>query len=199
MTGSWPTSSHPLDATVAALTIQKKIAEYSAMRVDQEKFQARIGLNTGSVIRKGKDIFGEVVNVASRMQSTANPGDILLTDATYQEIRDYVRCTELGKIQVKGIKDAIIAYSPEELTADPAKIIDAAPGAGPAEAEGIDLRARASRFPRTRPRRTSCPLLLKDIFSEISRAIEELAADYHDEYEFKKYLQEKWNALMGNL
>jgi hypothetical protein len=40
---------------------------------------------------------------------------------------------------------------------------------------------------------------LKGIFSEISRAIEELAADYHDEYEFKKYLQEKWDKLMGSL
>ena len=36
-----------------------------------------------------------------------------------------MRCTELGKIQVKGIKDAITAYSPEEVTADLAKIIEA--------------------------------------------------------------------------
>ncbi len=94
------------------------------MRVGQEKIQTRIGLNTGSVIRKGKDIFGEVVNVASRMQSKAPPGEILLTEATYQEIKDYVRCTELGKIEVKGIKDFITAYSPQEVIADPTKIIE---------------------------------------------------------------------------
>ncbi len=116
----------PVGATVAALTVQKKIKDYSAMRIDQEKFQTRIGLNTGSVIRKGKDIFGEVVNVASRMQSKAPPGDILLTDATYQEIKDYVRCTQLGNIEVKGIKDFITAYSPQEVIADTTKLMDGA-------------------------------------------------------------------------
>ena len=61
-------------AVVAAFAVHKKVEEYSAMRMEQDKFQARIGLNTGSVIRKGKDIFGEVVNVAARMQSAATPG-----------------------------------------------------------------------------------------------------------------------------
>ena len=55
------------------------------------------------------------------------------------------------------------------------------------------------KIPADTSAQNKLPLLLRDIFSEISRAIEELAADYHDEYEFKKYLQEKWNALMGNL
>ena len=121
---------HPLNATMAALEVQKKIGDYSSMRVEQEKFQARIGLNTGQVIRKDNDIFGEVVNVASRMQSAATPGDVLLTEATFQEIRDYVRCTELGKIQVKGIKEAITAYSPEEVTVDMAKLAESGIGRG---------------------------------------------------------------------
>ena len=188
----------PVGAAVAALTVQKKIAEYSAMKVDQEKFQTRVGLNTGSVIRKGKDIFGEVVNVASRMQSMGTPGDILLTEATYQEIRDYVRCTELGRIQVKGIKDPITAYSALELTADPAKAIDTAPEPGLQKLKE-SIFVPNFKIPADTSAQNKLPLLLRDIFSEISRAIEELAADYHDEYEFKKYLQEKWNALMGNL
>jgi class 3 adenylate cyclase len=188
----------PVGATVAALTLQKKLAEYSSLKVDQEKIQARIGLNSGSVIRKGKDIFGEVVNVAQRMETAATPGDILLTEATYQEIRDYVRCTELGRIQVKGIKDAITAYSPQELTADPAKIIDAAPEPGLQRLKE-SIFVPNFKIPGEAAAENKLPLLLQNIFSEISRAIEELAADYHDEYEFKKYLQEKWNALMGNL
>jgi class 3 adenylate cyclase len=188
----------PVGAVVAALTVQRKIQEYSAMRVEQEKFQARIGLNTGAVIRKGKDIFGEVVNVASRMQSAATPGDILLTEATYSEVKEYVRCTELGRIQVKGIKEAIPAYSPEELIADPTKLMDSR------EEPGLQ-RLKESIFvpsftiPADKAGSGTLPPLLKAVFSEISRAIEELAADYHDEYEFKKYLQEKWNALMDAL
>ncbi|MGA2977794.1 MAG: adenylate/guanylate cyclase domain-containing protein [Spirochaetia bacterium] len=188
----------PVGATVAALTVQKKLAEYSSLKVGLEKIQARIGLNTGSVIRKGKDIFGEVVNVAQRMQSAATPGDILLTEATYQEINDYVRCTELGKIQVKGIKEAITAYSPEELIADPAKLMDAAPEPGLQKLKE-SIFIPSFQVPSEKGAAGKLPVLLKDIFSEISRAIEELASDYHDEYEFKKYLQEKWNKLMESL
>ena len=188
----------PVGATAAALAVQKRITEYSALRVEQEKFQTRIGLNTGSIIRKGKDIFGEVVNVAARMQSAATPGDILLTDATYQEIRGQVRCTELGKIQVKGIKDAITAYSPQELMADPAKIRDAAPEAGLQQLKE-SIFVPTFQVPGDVADKGPVVNLLKEIFSEVSRAIEELAADYHDEYEFKKYLQEKWNSLMEQL
>ncbi len=190
----------PVGATAAALTVQRKISEYSAMRVEQEKFQTRIGLNTGSIIRKGKDIFGEVVNVAARMQSFAGSGEIILTDATYQEIREYVRCTELGPINVKGIKEAITAYSAQELRVDPAKFMDAA---APPEAGLQQLKESifvpSFQVPPDAAGRDHLVGLLKEIFSEVSRAIEELAADYHDEYEFKKYLQEKWNALMGKL
>jgi hypothetical protein len=178
------------------------------MRVEQEKFQARIGLNTGQVIRKDNDIFGEVVNVASRMQSAATPGDVLLTEATFQEIRDYVRCTELGKIQVKGIKEAITAYSPEEVTVDMAKLAES--GIEPGREKGA-LRSSSLEklkesifnptfaIPPEKGSAGSLPAMLKGVFSEISRAIEEIASDYHEEYAFKKYLQEKWNALMESL
>ena len=196
---------HPLNATVAALTVQRKIKEYSSMRVEQEKFQARVGLNTGPVIKKDKDIFGEVVNVASRMQSSATPGDVLLTEATFQEIKDYVRCTKLGAIQVKGIKEAITAYSPEEVLVDLAKLM----GTGAAEDVTTTLRDSSleklkqsmfiPQFTFPSGKTDGISPLLKEIFAEITRAIEDIASDYHDEYEFKRYLQEKWNELMENL
>jgi class 3 adenylate cyclase len=199
---------HPLNATVAALTVQKKIREYSSLRVEQEKFQARVGLNTGPVIRKDNDIFGEVVNVASRMQSSATPGDVLLTDKTYEEIRDYVRCTELGRIEVKGIKEGVIAYKPEEITVDLEKIKETS--AQPAGEAGV-LRdsslekLKESMFvpnfqvPADKGGSGEIPTLLKGIFSEIARAVEDIASDYHDEYVFKKYLQEKWDRLMASI
>ncbi len=188
----------PVGAAYAALTVQKKIQEYSAMKVDQEKFQTRVGLNTGSVIRKGNDIFGEVVNVASRMQSYAASGEIMLTDPTYQEIHEYVRCTQFGKVQVKGIKDGIIAYSLQEFITDPAKLMDTSE-----QQPGLQ-KLKQSIFTPTfviPPDKAAgkLPVLLKDIFSVISRAFEELASDPDDEYAFKKFLQEKWNSLMESL
>lgn len=198
---------HPLNATVAALAVQQKIHDYSAVRVEQEKFQARIGLNTGPVIRKDNDIFGEVVNIASRMQSVATPGDILLTDATFQQIRDYVRCTELGRIQVKGIKEAITAYSPEAVTVDLAKLKETpdkeAASKGVLRDSSLEKLKQSIFVPdfSVPGEKSSLELAstLKTLFSEISRAVEDIASDYHDEYVFKKYLQERWNALMGKL
>jgi hypothetical protein len=199
---------HPLHATSAALAVQKKIGEYNATRVGQEKFQARIGLNTGPVIRKDNDIFGEVVNVAARMQSAATPGDVLLTESTYQAVREYARCTELGKIQAKGIKDPITAYSPQAITVDLARF--AGGGArGPAPAGGqrdASLeRLKESMFvplftvPDRRAAAGELAATLKTVFTDLTRAVEEISSDYHEEYEIKKYLQEKWDLLMERM
>jgi class 3 adenylate cyclase len=199
---------HPLNATLAALGVQQKINEYSAMRMEQEKFQARVGLNTGRVTRKDNDIFGPIVNIAARMQSAADPGKILLTEATHKEVRDYVRCTELGKIQVKGVPEAITAYLPEEVIVDLSKLAETGAGSGKEKGALRDPTLEKLKESIFNPNFTIPPDkgavgeiagLLKGIFSEISRAIEEIASDYHEEYAFKQYLQEKWDTLMGSL
>jgi class 3 adenylate cyclase len=198
---------HPLHAVLAAFAIQQKISRYNEMRVEQEKFQTRIGLHTGAVIRKDGDVFGEVVNVASRMQSAATPGDILLTESTFEEIRDYVRCTELGRIQVKGIKEAITAYSPEELTVDLAKLQN--PAGDQKKGKSIagtsmeklkeSIFTPDFRIPPEKSGKSPMAGFLGSLFSEISRAAEDITADYHEEYVFKRFLQDKWNELLTQL
>ena len=194
---------HPLNATIAALAVQQKISEYNSMRMEKEKFQTRIGLNTGKVIRKDNDIFGEVVNIASRMQSAATPGDILLTQVTFEEIKKFVRCTELGKIQVKGIKEAITAYSPEEVLVDLAKIgSDAAAASSHAVSDDSMEKLKESIFtpdfklPLDRAGQGDAAEFLQGIFTDITHAVEELAMDYHEEFVFKNYLQRKWNEYL---
>lgn len=195
---------HPLHGVLAALSIQQKVEEYGALRVEEERFQVRAGMNTGPVIRKDGDIFGEVVNVASRMETAATPGDILLTAATFEEVKDYVRCTELGKINVKGIKEAITAYSPQEILVDLKKLGDLRPAAGPVDAVRADEMARLREsmfvpsFDVAGAAKAEEGLLrqLKDVFSDIARAVEDIATDYHEEYQFKRYLQEKWNEIL---
>ncbi|HYW83366.1 MAG TPA: adenylate/guanylate cyclase domain-containing protein, partial [Spirochaetia bacterium] len=190
-----------LSATVAALTIQQKIRDYSSMRVAEEKFQARVGLNTGPVIKKDKDIFGETVNVAARMQSSATPGETYLTHETFKEIHDYVRCTHLGPIQVKGIKDGVVAYKPEEIVVDIEKILQTSPGNAAEKGALRDAsleKLKESMFvpkfqlPGDKGGSGEAAALLKDIFSEFSRYVEETANDYHEEYKLKRSLQESW-------
>ncbi len=198
---------HPLNGALAALSIQQRISQYNSMRVEQEKFQARIGLSTGLVIKKDGDIFGEVVNVASRMQSAASPGGILLTESTFEGIREYVRCIELGKIQVKGIKEAITAYSPEEVIVDMKKIQGSTAGAASngASADTSMEKLRESIFtpdftlPSSAAGNPEVAGFIREVFSDISRAVEDIAGDYHEEYVFKRYLQDKWNELLKRI
>ncbi|NEO28158.1 MAG: adenylate/guanylate cyclase domain-containing protein, partial [Kamptonema sp. SIO4C4] len=74
-----------------------------------ETFQIRIGINTGvvvaGVIGKRKfiyDLWGDTVNIASRMESHGEPGRIQVTEATYQQLKDRYEFQERGMINIKG-------------------------------------------------------------------------------------------------
>jgi len=71
-------------------------------------FDIRIGLHTGAVVagivgsKKWQyDIWGDTVNIASRMESKSMPGRINLSETTYQQIKDEFPCEYRGEIEVK--------------------------------------------------------------------------------------------------
>ncbi|MBE9146271.1 adenylate/guanylate cyclase domain-containing protein [Planktothrix mougeotii] len=73
------------------------------------QFQIRIGINTGSVVagvigikKFIYDLWGDAVNIASRMESSGEPGRIQVTEATYERIKDQYNFEKRGKISIKG-------------------------------------------------------------------------------------------------
>lgn len=71
--------------------------------------ELRIGINTGPVVagvigqnKFAYDLWGDAVNVASRMESLGEPGQILITDATRQHLTAPVRAVQAGERAVKG-------------------------------------------------------------------------------------------------
>jgi guanylate cyclase len=69
----------------------------------------RIGVNTGSVVagiighsKYSYDIWGDAVNIAARLQQTARPGDILISEATAQFLKDDFRLESQGETVLKG-------------------------------------------------------------------------------------------------
>ncbi|MEQ8540403.1 MAG: adenylate/guanylate cyclase domain-containing protein [Coleofasciculus sp. D1-CHI-01] len=74
-----------------------------------KNFRLRIGINTGVVIagvigttKFSYDIWGDAVNIASRMESRGKPDKIQVTETTYQRLRDKYELVERGFIRVKG-------------------------------------------------------------------------------------------------
>jgi guanylate cyclase len=81
-------------------------------RFDGHEISLRIGINSGPVVagvvgthKFAYDLWGDVVNTASRMESEGTPGSIQLTPATYELIRDGFVCEPRGIISVKGKGD----------------------------------------------------------------------------------------------
>jgi class 3 adenylate cyclase len=56
------------------------------------------------------NVVGDAVNVASRLESSAQPGTVLIGESTYKTISDRVDVTPLGALDLKGKETAIVAY-----------------------------------------------------------------------------------------
>ena len=108
--------SHPFDAVLSAIEILKYVDEISKNLEEEFPWNVRIGIHTGAVIAGvvGKkkflyDIWGDTVNVASRMETSCDVGRINISGVTYNYVKDFFQCTFRGKIPVKH-KDDIEMY-----------------------------------------------------------------------------------------
>jgi adenylate cyclase len=99
--------AHPVDAVLAAFEILEFVSEMKASGRGAA-WSIRTGLHTGPVIagvvgiRKfAFDIWGESVNVASRMESSGVPDRINVSERTYSRVKDFFTCEARGKIRTK--------------------------------------------------------------------------------------------------
>jgi class 3 adenylate cyclase/predicted ATPase len=111
----------PYRACRAALDILAGAKEFSK-KLEVERgikgFGVRVGINTGLVVvaevgnnlRVEYTAMGDAVNVAARMESAAEPGTILITEATKKLVQNYFELVTTGPIQVKGKSRPINTY-----------------------------------------------------------------------------------------
>jgi class 3 adenylate cyclase len=100
-------TDHASAIAAMAIDMQRAIVDFSQQ--NQYPVKMRIGINTGPVIAGviGKkkfayDLWGDTVNIASRMESTGIPGEIQVTRSTYDALKDTYEFARRGTIAVKG-------------------------------------------------------------------------------------------------
>ncbi|RJR43452.1 MAG: hypothetical protein C4576_14375 [Desulfobacteraceae bacterium] len=115
-----PMEDHAERAVRTAVDMQNKVAELkSEWRRYGQEMGIGIGINTGymtvgnigSDLHKDYTVIGNQVNVASRLESLAKPGQILVSERTFSRVSDFVEAERVGEIRVKGIYYPIITYN----------------------------------------------------------------------------------------
>jgi class 3 adenylate cyclase/Tfp pilus assembly protein PilF len=103
-------TSNPIDVVQAGLKIKSFMDNLKASREarGEDHWELRIGIHTGPVIAgvvgKNKfayDIWGDAVNLASRMESSGIPGKVNISGTTYELVKDHFICTHRGQIEAK--------------------------------------------------------------------------------------------------
>ena len=101
-----------VDAVRCAMEIQNAMSERNAVIPEDRRIEFRIGINVGDIIVDEGDIYGDGVNIASRIEALARPGEICLSDNAYQQIKGKVPIdvSDMGERQLKNIAQPVRVY-----------------------------------------------------------------------------------------
>jgi len=92
-------------AVDAAFEIQRTLLE--------DEINLRIGIHIGDIVSEDGDIYGDGVNVASRLEPLASPGGICVSEAVYDNIKNQsgIECISLGRRNLKNVKRPMEVYA----------------------------------------------------------------------------------------
>ena len=115
-----PMNDHAERAVMMAVDMQKRVVE---LRDEWLQYGYMLGIgigintgymtvgNIGSDTHRDYTVIGNQVNVAARLESLAEPGQILVSHRTYSRVKDIVEMEKVGEIRVKGIHNPVVTYS----------------------------------------------------------------------------------------
>jgi class 3 adenylate cyclase/TolB-like protein len=101
-----------VDAVNCGVELQRELAERNAELPENRRMQFRIGINLGDVLEEGERIYGDGVNIAARMESLAEAGEICISATVYDAIENKIGLEYefLGEQEVKNIDKPVRAY-----------------------------------------------------------------------------------------
>src|SRR3954465_5494786 len=102
----------PVEAVRCSIVIQQNLIGRNASLAKDSRIEYRIGVNLGDVIVEPDDVYGDGVNIATRIEGIAEPGQVYISGAIYEQIKHKVVCgyESLGDRKVKNITDPVRVY-----------------------------------------------------------------------------------------
>src|SRR5690348_16175254 len=101
-----------VDAVNCALDIQDRLAEPDIAVAADSRLRLRIGINAGDVIVEDREIYGNIVNVAARLEELAQPGEIYVSRSVREQLRGHpgLSFADRGVHRVKNVVYPIGVY-----------------------------------------------------------------------------------------
>ncbi|MDG7013130.1 MAG: tetratricopeptide repeat protein [Nitrososphaerota archaeon] len=95
-----------LDALRCAVEIQEKVRGYNSTAGGGKGISIRIGVHLGDVVHRGGDVFGDAVNISSRIQPLAPPGGVCISRQVYDQVRNKfdLPLVSMGEKGLKGVE-----------------------------------------------------------------------------------------------
>ncbi len=102
----------PVEAVRCSIVIQQNLVGRNASLPKGSRIEYRIGVNLGDVIVEPDDVYGDGVNIATRIEGIAEPGQVYISGAIYEQIKHKIVCgyESLGDRKVKNITDPVRVY-----------------------------------------------------------------------------------------
>src|SRR5712692_10400110 len=101
-------------AVQSAQQIQHQFRTYNAEKETDEQIHVRVGIHLGDIVQKDGDVFGDGVNIASRLQELAEPDTVCLSDVVYRDVvkkLDLGTVVSLGRPKLKNIAERFLVYA----------------------------------------------------------------------------------------
>src|SRR6476620_782783 len=102
----------PVEAVRCSIVIQQNLVGRNAALPKHHWIEYRIGINLGDVIIETDDVYGDGVNIATRLEGIADPGQVYISGGIYEQIKHKLVCGygSLGDRHVKNITDPVRVY-----------------------------------------------------------------------------------------
>jgi class 3 adenylate cyclase len=101
----------PTDAVLCGMTLLDALFEYNQDAPPAEQISIRVAINVGEVRHINNDVYGEAVNIASRIESQTPGGEVYFSEAVYLSMnRSEITSEEIGHFELKGIPEPIRVY-----------------------------------------------------------------------------------------